>query len=56
MNIRNYINVFFEKLNVPVIYNVNFGHAYPRCFIPYGIRCKIDFDNKKITIIEKMFE
>lgn len=47
---------FFKKVDVPVIYNVNFGHAYPRCFIPYGVKCKIDFDNKKITIVEKMFE
>lgn len=47
---------FFKKKNIPVIYNVNFGHSFPRCFIPYGIKCQIDFTSKEITIIEKMFD
>ncbi len=44
----------FNDLNTPVLYNVNFGHAYPRCIIPYNILSTIDYDNKKITIDEPM--
>ena len=44
----------FSDLNTPVLYNVNFGHAYPRCIIPYNILSTIDYDNKKITIDEPM--
>jgi len=36
--------------------DVNFGHAYPRCVIPYDAMATVDFDNKKILIKSKMFE
>lgn len=42
-----------EKL--PILYNVNFGHALPRCALPYGIKIKIDLNNKKIKILEEVF-
>ena len=44
------------KLKLPILYNVNFGHALPRAMIPYGIKCQIDFDNKTIKVIEKIFD
>lgn len=37
-----------EKL--PVVYNVNFGHATPRCVLPYGVMAKVDMKQKKIYI------
>lgn len=40
---------------VPVMYNVNFGHAYPRTVIPYGINAEVDLDKKTITLKEAMF-
>lgn len=39
-------------INLPIIYNVNFGHAYPIGIIPYGVQTEIDCDNKKITLLE----
>ena len=46
-----------EKLtDLPIIYNVNFGHSTPITIIPYGAKCEIDVDNKTITIIEKVVE
>lgn len=39
-------------INLPIIYNVNFGHAYPTGIIPYGVQTEIDCDNKKITLLE----
>lgn len=46
----------FSDIDTPILYNVNFGHAYPRCIIPYGIEAEIDFDNKKFKIVEQMFQ
>lgn len=46
----------FKDLKTPVIYNVNFGHTSPRCIIPYGALATVDFDNKKITIEESIFD
>ncbi len=37
-----------EKL--PIVYNVNFGHALPRCALQYGIRARIDMKRKKIFV------
>jgi muramoyltetrapeptide carboxypeptidase LdcA involved in peptidoglycan recycling len=41
---------------LPVIYNVNFGHAVPIGILPYGIRTKLDCDNKEIILMESATE
>jgi muramoyltetrapeptide carboxypeptidase LdcA involved in peptidoglycan recycling len=41
-----------KRADLPIIYNVNFGHSEPIGIIPYGIECEIDCDNKKITLLE----
>ncbi|QAT38937.1 S66 peptidase family protein [Clostridium sp. JN-9] len=45
-----------ENKDLPIIYNVNFGHAYPRCIIPYGIETEVDLSRKSITFKESFFE
>lgn len=42
----------FKKDNLPVLYNVNIGHAYPIGILPLGTDIQIDFTNKKITLVE----
>lgn len=34
--------------NVSIVYNVNFGHATPRCTLPYGVEARVDMGQKKI--------
>lgn len=41
-----------NKPDLPIIYNVNFGHAEPIGIIPIGVKCRLDCDNKKITLLE----
>ena len=36
--------------NLPIMYNVNFGHSAPMCTIPYGEHAIVDLDRKKIII------
>ncbi|GFR36057.1 S66 family peptidase [Thermobrachium celere] len=46
-----YKEVFYKVIDnkdLPILYNVNFGHAYPRCIIPYGVEAEIDLDRKEI--------
>ncbi|SHE75005.1 MULTISPECIES: S66 family peptidase [Caloramator] len=46
-----YKEVFYKVIDnkdLPILYNVNFGHAYPRCIIPYGVEAEIDLDRKMI--------
>lgn len=42
--------------DLPIIYNVNFGHAYPIGIIPIGLECELDCENNKITILERFIE
>lgn len=42
----------FKKENLPVLYNINIGHAYPIGILPLGTEIEIDFTNKKISLIE----
>lgn len=39
-------------INLPIIYNVNFGHGIPIGIIPYGIQVELDCENKSIRILE----
>ena len=42
--------------NLPILYNVNVGHAYPIGVFPLGLQYEIDCDNKKFTLLEKATE
>ena len=37
---------------LPVLYNVNIGHAFPIGILPLGTEVGIDFDNKKMYLLE----
>lgn len=37
---------------LPILFNVNFGHAEPIGIIPYGVRCKLNADQKTLTLLE----
>lgn len=41
---------------LPILYNVNFGHAEPIGVIPLGIRCRLDAEKKTITLLEPATE
>lgn len=43
-----------EKL--PIVYNVNFGHAMPRCALLYGAVVRVDMAEKKIEYMEQETE
>lgn len=34
---------------LPVVCNLNIGHAAPRCILPFGVRACVDIDAQKIT-------
>lgn len=44
---------FFSRKRIPTLYNLNFGHSAPRCFIPYGIMGEINLDKKTFKLLEK---
>jgi len=42
----------FNKEDLPVLYNINVGHAAPIGILPLGTDIQVDFNNKKIVFIE----
>ncbi len=42
----------FGREDLPILYNVNIGHAFPTGILPLGTDIQIDFDNKKIHLVE----
>ena len=39
-----------DNNKLPIVYNVNFGHATPRCALQYGVVAKVDMKQKKIYL------
>ncbi len=46
----------FKESNLPIMYNLNFGHSSPRCILPYGITAELNVDAKTLKILESPFE
>lgn len=49
------IKVIRDELNLndlPIMYNMNFGHTAPMMVIPYGALAEIDCNNNKFSILE----
>ena len=42
----------YNQENLPVLYNVNVGHAFPIGVLPLGTDIQVDFDKKKILLLE----
>ncbi|QYN55088.1 LD-carboxypeptidase [Lactobacillus panisapium] len=40
---------------IPILYNVNFGHAYPHTVLPYGATAEIDCEQAGLRILEPCF-
>ena len=38
--------------DLPILYNVNFGHAEPIGVLPIGARCRLDAEHKTLTLLE----
>ena len=41
---------------LPILCNVNFGHAEPIGILPYGALCRLDADHKTLTLLESATE
>ena len=55
---EEYKKIYCKVINnnkLPILYNVNFGHSYPKCIIPYGIEAEVNMDEKIIIFKESLF-
>ena len=45
-----------DKKDLPILYNVNFGHTSPMAILPLGLKVEVDLDKKEISFLEKPME
>lgn len=55
---KMYIKVVkeFNCEDLPILYNVNIGHAYPTGLLPLGVEYEVDYDKKSIKIVDSATE
>ncbi|MGO1713326.1 MAG: LD-carboxypeptidase, partial [Senegalia sp. (in: firmicutes)] len=41
-----------KRRDLPIMYNMNFGHTSPMCILAYGVEVEIDCDKKEFRINE----
>lgn len=41
-----------HRPELPILYNLNFGHSTPRCILPYGVHAEINCEKKTFAFIE----
>ena len=41
-----------DRPNLPLVFNINVGHAMPRCIIPFGVDAVVDAENQIIRFSE----
>ena len=39
--------------DLPVVYNINIGHALPRCILPFGVNAVVDAEKQSIRFGER---
>lgn len=51
---RSIYQALAEKYQLPLLYNVNFGHAHPRCILPIGQSVTLDLDAKTVKLLSPL--
>lgn len=49
---RKVVGFEAHRPDLPILYNVNFGHADPIRILPIGARCRLDADRRILTLLE----
>ena len=45
---KQLLSEVIDRPELPVVFNLNIGHAIPRCIIPYGIEAVVDAEKQVI--------
>ena len=53
---RKVVGFEAKRPELPILYNVNIGHAEPIGILPIGARCRLDADKKTLTLLEPATE
>lgn len=40
------------RSDLPIVFNLNIGHAMPRCIIPFGVEAVVDVEKQMIRFAD----
>ena len=40
-----------DRPELPIVFNLNVGHAMPRCIIPFGVEAVVDMEQQRIRFV-----
>ena len=40
-----------DRPDLPIVFNLNIGHAMPRCIIPFGVEASVDVKKQTIRFV-----
>ncbi len=49
---RQLLTSVIGRPDLPIVFNVNIGHAMPRCIIPFGVKATVDAEKQKISFAD----
>ena len=41
-----------DKPELPIVFNINIGHAMPRCIMPFGVDATVDTVKQVVRFVE----
>ena len=45
---RQLLAKVIDRPDLPIVFNLNIGHAMPRCIIPFGVEATVDAEKQLI--------
>ena len=51
---RQLLKEVIDRRDLPIVFNVNIGHAMPRCIIPFGVTAAVDAEKQVIRFEESL--
>lgn len=48
---KQILSEVIQNPELPIVYNINVGHALPRCIIPFGVDATVDVEKQRITFM-----
>ena len=49
---RQLLTEVIDRPELPIVFNLNVGHAMPRCIIPFGVDAVVDADKQIIRFAD----
>ena len=48
---KQLLSEVIDRPGLPVVFNLNIGHAMPRCIIPFGVEAVVDAEKQLIRFV-----